>query len=172
MNPKFWRKTTDGKWTPKDQPGQDATTISLNAYRDLNVNPDKYAIACSAATKITMLAGSGNTDLKKDKNVDEKDWIPGDWGYLENRLHKEHSPSWMTAINNTIGEEGENIICTGKDVYWGHSNHTPQGIELYKDKAILHSTGDFIDDYAVDPTERNDLSFLFQLDLQDGQGDL
>ena len=56
----------------------------------------------------------------------------------------------------------------GADLYWGHSNHTPQGIELYQGKAILYSTGDFIDDYAVDPTERNDLSFLFHLDIQNG----
>jgi len=60
------------------------------------------------------------------------------------------------------------LLDLGADLYWGHSNHTPQGIELYQDKAILYSTGDFIDDYAVDPTERNDLSFLFVLDIQNG----
>jgi len=57
------------------------------------------------------------------------------------------------------------IIDLGADLYWGHSNHTPQGIELYKGKAILYSTGDFIDDYAVDSAERNDLSFLMVLEL-------
>jgi poly-gamma-glutamate capsule biosynthesis protein CapA/YwtB (metallophosphatase superfamily) len=57
------------------------------------------------------------------------------------------------------------IIDLGADLYWGHSNHTPQGIEVYKGKVILYSTGDFIDDYAVDPAERNDLSFLFILNL-------
>ena len=36
-----------------------------------------------------------------------------------------------------------------------------QGIEIYRDKPILYSTGDFIDDYAVDPLERNDRSFIF-----------
>jgi poly-gamma-glutamate capsule biosynthesis protein CapA/YwtB (metallophosphatase superfamily) len=60
------------------------------------------------------------------------------------------------------------VIDLGADLYWGHSNHTPQGIEIYKGKAILYSTGDFIDDYAVDPTERNDLSFLFILELERG----
>jgi poly-gamma-glutamate capsule biosynthesis protein CapA/YwtB (metallophosphatase superfamily) len=58
------------------------------------------------------------------------------------------------------------IVDLGADLYWGHSNHTPQGIELYKDKAILYSAGDFIDDYAVDSAERNDLSFLFMLELE------
>jgi poly-gamma-glutamate synthesis protein (capsule biosynthesis protein) len=60
------------------------------------------------------------------------------------------------------------LLDLGADLYWGHSNHTPQGIELYQGKAILYSTGDFIDDYAVDPTERNDLSFFFLLDIEDG----
>jgi len=61
------------------------------------------------------------------------------------------------------------IIDLGADLYWGHSNHTTQGIELYKGKAILYSTGDFIDDYAVDPAERNDLSFLLVLELERGR---
>ena len=61
------------------------------------------------------------------------------------------------------------IIDLGADLYWGHSNHTPQGIEIYRGKAILYSTGDFIDDYAVDPGERNDLSFLFIVELERGR---
>ena len=61
------------------------------------------------------------------------------------------------------------IIDLGADLYWGHSNHTPQGIELYRGKAIFYSTGDFIDDYAVDPAERNDLSFLWLLELERGR---
>lgn len=58
------------------------------------------------------------------------------------------------------------IIDLGADVYWGHSNHMPQGIEIYKGKPILYDCGDFIDDYAVDPHHRNDLSFLFRLDFE------
>lgn len=61
------------------------------------------------------------------------------------------------------------IIDLGADIYWGHSNHTPQGIEIYKGKPMLYSSGDFIDDYAVDEDERNDLSFLFWLELEGGR---
>jgi len=61
------------------------------------------------------------------------------------------------------------VIDFGADLYWGHSNHTAQGIETYKGKAILYSAGDFIDDYAVDSAERNDLSFLFILELERGR---
>lgn len=57
------------------------------------------------------------------------------------------------------------LLDLGADVYWGHSNHVPQAIERYKGKVILYSTGDFVDDYAVEERERNDLSFVFLLDL-------
>ena len=63
------------------------------------------------------------------------------------------------------------LLDLGGDFYWGHSNHTPQGIEIYKGKVILYSTGDFVDDYAVDPDERNDLSFLFQIEENLGRVD-
>jgi len=61
------------------------------------------------------------------------------------------------------------IVDLGADLYWGHSNHAPQGIECYKGKAILYSTGDFIDDYAVDKDERNDLSFLYIVECERGR---
>lgn len=77
-------------------------------------------------------------------------------------------PNWG-APSRAMQALARDLIKMGADVYWGHSNHTPQGIELYKGKAILYSTGDFIDDYAVDPHERNDLSFLFMLDAEKGR---
>lgn len=63
------------------------------------------------------------------------------------------------------------LLDLGSDLYWGHSNHTPQGIEIYKGKVILYSTGDFVDDYAIDPDERNDLSFLFSVEENSGRID-
>lgn len=55
------------------------------------------------------------------------------------------------------------VIDLGVDVYWGHSAHVFQGVELYRGRPILYDTGDFLDDYAVDPVLRNDWSFLFRL---------
>lgn len=49
----------------------------------------------------------------------------------------------------------------GVDIIHGHSAHIFQGVEIYKGKLILYDTGDFVDDYAVDPILRNDNSFLF-----------
>src|SRR3989442_975900 len=59
------------------------------------------------------------------------------------------------------------LIDLGADLYWGHSNHTVQGIERYRDKPILYACGDFVDDYAVDATQRNDLSCLFEVMIED-----
>ena len=58
------------------------------------------------------------------------------------------------------------VIDRGADVYYGHSAHVFQGVEIYRGKPILYDTGDFIDDYAVDPRLRNDRSFLFRISLE------
>ncbi len=55
----------------------------------------------------------------------------------------------------------------GADAFWGHSAHVVQGIELHRRGPILYDTGDLIDDYAVDPELRNDLSALFLLRVAD-----
>ena len=61
------------------------------------------------------------------------------------------------------------VIDRGVDIYYGHSAHVFQGVEIYGGKPILYDTGDFIDDYAVDPELRNDWSFLFQLSVEGGR---
>jgi len=53
------------------------------------------------------------------------------------------------------------LIDSGVDIIHGHSAHVFQGIEIYRNRPILYDTGDFIDDYMVDPMLRNDHSFLF-----------
>lgn len=76
-------------------------------------------------------------------------------------------PNWGPP-SKEIQVLAHDLIEMGADLYWGHSNHTPQGIECYKGKAILYSTGDFVDDYMIDKDERNDLSFLFMLEVEQG----
>lgn len=58
------------------------------------------------------------------------------------------------------------LVDAGADIIFGHSGHVFRGVEIYKDKAILYCTGNFIDDYAVDETERNDESFIFVVDIE------
>jgi poly-gamma-glutamate capsule biosynthesis protein CapA/YwtB (metallophosphatase superfamily) len=55
------------------------------------------------------------------------------------------------------------VVDAGADVFWGHSAHLVQGVEVWHGHPILYDSGDFVDDYATDPALRNDLSGLFLL---------
>ncbi|MBW2985376.1 CapA family protein [Candidatus Woesearchaeota archaeon] len=57
------------------------------------------------------------------------------------------------------------MIDAGIDIIHGHSAHVFQGIEIYNKKLIMYDTGDFVNDYAVDPDLRNDRSFIFLVDI-------
>ncbi len=57
------------------------------------------------------------------------------------------------------------LVDAGADIIYGHSAHVIRGIEIYKGKPIFYSTGNFIDDYAVDELERNDQSFIFVVEV-------
>jgi poly-gamma-glutamate capsule biosynthesis protein CapA/YwtB (metallophosphatase superfamily) len=59
------------------------------------------------------------------------------------------------------------LIDSGADIVFGHSGHVFRGIEIYKQRLILYCTGNFVDDYAVDPIERNDQSFVFMINIRD-----
>jgi poly-gamma-glutamate synthesis protein (capsule biosynthesis protein) len=58
------------------------------------------------------------------------------------------------------------VIDAGADLFWGHSAHILQGIEIYRGAPIIYDAGDFVDDYAVDPTLRNDLGALFVVGVE------
>ncbi|MFV7235800.1 CapA family protein [Flavobacterium sp. ZB4R12] len=57
------------------------------------------------------------------------------------------------------------MIDHGAAIIHGHSAHNFQGIEVYNHKLILYDTGDFVDDYAVDPYLKNDHSFFFKVEV-------
>jgi poly-gamma-glutamate capsule biosynthesis protein CapA/YwtB (metallophosphatase superfamily) len=61
------------------------------------------------------------------------------------------------------------VIDLGVDIYYGHSAHVFQGVEIYHGKPILYDTGDFIDDYAVNRELRNDWSFFFRISVEEGR---
>lgn len=63
---------------------------------------------------------------------------------------------------------GHWLVDRGVDLVHGHSAHVFQGIEVVDGVPIFYDTGDFVDDYAIDPKLRNDRSFLFELRLDDG----
>ena len=113
---------------------------------------------------------------------------------LKNCIEKVKKQSDLVIVSSHVGPHfretpsekyvnfAHKIIEFGADIYWGHSNHMPQGIEIYKynndkddynnnsngnnnKKIIMYDCGDFIDDYAIDPYYRNDLSFIFLLHM-------
>ena len=55
----------------------------------------------------------------------------------------------------------------GVDLVAGHSAHCFQGVEILdrggSPTVVCYDMGGFVDDYAVDPTHRNDRGFLFEL---------
>ncbi len=57
------------------------------------------------------------------------------------------------------------LIDAGADIIHGHSAHLIQPLEVYKGKLIMYDTGDFIDDYMVDPLLRNDQTCLFRVTI-------
>jgi poly-gamma-glutamate capsule biosynthesis protein CapA/YwtB (metallophosphatase superfamily) len=80
-------------------------------------------------------------------------WGPN-WGYRPPPAH----PPFARAL-----------IEAGADVIFGHSGHVFRGVECYRERPIIYCAGDFIDDYAVDEVERNNQSFIFVLELDDGR---
>jgi poly-gamma-glutamate capsule biosynthesis protein CapA/YwtB (metallophosphatase superfamily) len=63
-------------------------------------------------------------------------------------------------------EFARRVVGAGVDIFWGHSAHVVQGVEIADGKLILYDTGDFVDDYAVDAELRNDLSALFLVRIE------
>jgi poly-gamma-glutamate synthesis protein (capsule biosynthesis protein) len=78
-------------------------------------------------------------------------------------------PNWGSAPPSEHIPFAHALIDHGADVLLGHSGHVVRGVELYRHRPILYCAGDFIDDYAIDPIERNDLSFLFVLETEGRQ---
>ncbi len=60
----------------------------------------------------------------------------------------------------------EAALDRGVDLIYGHSAHLFHGVQKRDRKLILYDTGDFLDDYAVDPVLRNDWSFIFLVEVE------
>lgn len=70
-------------------------------------------------------------------------------------------PNMQSRPSAEFKEFARAVVDAGADLFWGHSAHVVQGVEVWNGRPILYDTGDFVDDYAVDPYLRNDLSALF-----------
>jgi poly-gamma-glutamate synthesis protein (capsule biosynthesis protein) len=61
------------------------------------------------------------------------------------------------------------LMDAGCDIFHGHSAHIFQALEIYKGKPIFYDTGDFVDDYAIDPELRNDQGALYKLHIEENR---
>jgi poly-gamma-glutamate capsule biosynthesis protein CapA/YwtB (metallophosphatase superfamily) len=75
-------------------------------------------------------------------------------------------PNWGAEAPPGHQDLARALVGAGADVVFGHSPHIFRGVGLYRDRPIIYSAGDFVDDYAVDPVERNDQSFIFMLETR------
>lgn len=75
-------------------------------------------------------------------------------------------PNWGVAPPAGHPSFARALIDAGADLVFGHSGHVVRGIEIYRERPILYCVGNFIDDYAVDPLERNDQSYLVSLEIE------
>jgi poly-gamma-glutamate capsule biosynthesis protein CapA/YwtB (metallophosphatase superfamily) len=75
-------------------------------------------------------------------------------------------PNWGSAPLPEHVAAAHRFVEAGADIVFGHSPHILRGIEIYRNRPILYSCGDFVDDYAVDEVERNDESAVFLVHLE------
>lgn len=73
--------------------------------------------------------------------------------------------NWSTEVPASHITFSHSLIDAGADIVYGHSPHVVRGIEIYNERPILYSTGDFVDDYTVDRSVRNDESFIFVVSI-------
>jgi len=74
-------------------------------------------------------------------------------------------PNMLDRPSPAIRAYKRRLAARGAHLIHGHSAHVVQGLERIGASLILHDAGDIIDDYAIDPDLRNDLSFIFLLDV-------
>jgi len=70
-------------------------------------------------------------------------------------------PNMVLEPSRRLRTYKQRLCEAGIDIVHGHSAHVFQGVERRGGSLILHDTGDFLDDYAIDPELRNDWSFVF-----------
>jgi len=75
-------------------------------------------------------------------------------------------PNMVQYPPKEVIEFAHKVIDAGADIYHGHSAHIFQGIEIYKKKLIIYDSGDFVDDYYVGPSEKNDQQLIFFIIIQ------
>lgn len=136
--------------TPEGRIGLLAFTDNEPAWEATPSQPGVHYVPVNLqdTRAIHLLERVRQTRAAVDYLIVSAHWGPN-WGYVP---PPEHIPF------------GRALIDAGADVVFGHSGHVCRGIEMYHRRPILYGVGNFIDDYMVDPMERNDESCIFVLE--------
>ena len=78
-------------------------------------------------------------------------------------------PNMTTVPPPHVQKAAEVMTRAGATVVAGHSAHVFHGVGTKQGAVVCYDLGDFIDDYAVDPTVRNDLGLLWFIDFEHGR---
>lgn len=74
-------------------------------------------------------------------------------------------PNWVPAVPAMYRELAGQMIAAGARVLWGHSPHHILGCEWFGQGVALYSTGNLIDDYALNAGYRSDRQLLYRVEL-------
>lgn len=73
--------------------------------------------------------------------------------------------NYASGINNKFVKFAKQVIISGVDIIHGHSSHHVKCIQHDTDKVIIYGNGDFVNDYAIDQTYRNDLGMIVKVTI-------
>ncbi len=136
----------------------DSTAVGFIAFTDNE--PDWEASSISAGTYYVPV------DMADRRTVDLLHLVEQTKSSVNLLIVSAHwGPNWGSTVPPSHRRLGHALVDAGADVVFGHSAHIFRGIEIYRSRPIIYSAGDFVDDYAIDPEERNDQSFIFIVEV-------
>lgn len=144
--------------------GEDLITARMSAY--FQINDVEFAHISASDHPAEWIAGVNKPGINY---IDIK---RGDYGFLIDQVRTEKQNKRKVIVSLHWGPNYEPEISPEKqrlaydlsrldcDIIHGHSAHHVQRIEMQGQTVVFYSCGDFIDDYAIDETYRNDLAMI------------
>jgi poly-gamma-glutamate synthesis protein (capsule biosynthesis protein) len=123
--------------------GEKDAQISENSLRYVSIKDKKIALLAFSMVY-------HNFDLEKAKKMISAAREQADWVIINIHWGNEYQHNYNVTQQN-IGHE---FILSGADVIIGHHSHVVQGVEIYQNRPIFYSLGNFIfDQYFSEDTQ-------------------
>jgi poly-gamma-glutamate capsule biosynthesis protein CapA/YwtB (metallophosphatase superfamily) len=127
-------------YSDKEIPG--AKSLELNLLGNRYVMGEGFSIATEANER----------DLRDNLRWLREARRQADWVVVSVHCHEFGGPSLLTASTRAELEESADFVTkfahqaidAGADIVVGHGSHFPMGIEIYQDKPIFYSVGNFV----------------------------